>query len=79
MLREKMDRGFEEVKKDINEIKYDLNAVKEDLNVVKGEMRMGFKGMMAESAAADEKMDKKADKKDLLILKKRANKLEAAR
>ncbi len=93
MLRESMERGFKEVKKEISGIKNEMIIVKAEISNIKDEMsdmktemsdmktemRMGFKGMMAETLAIDEKMDKKADKKDLLVLEKRVAKLEPAR
>ena len=72
MLQESMERGFGEVKREISDIKTEMNDMKT-------EMRMGFKGMMAESVAIDKKMEKKADKKDLLILEKRVARLESVR
>jgi len=72
MLQESMERGFGEVKREISDIKTEMNDIKT-------EMRMGFKGMMAESVAIDKKMEKKADKKDLLILEKRVARLESVR
>ena len=90
MLQESMDRGFEEInikidtvknelETDIGAVKADVEAVKADVVSIKEEMRMGFRGMMAESIAIDKKMDQKANKKDLLILEKRVTKLETAR
>lgn len=93
MLRESMERGFKEVRKEISGIKNEMVIVKAEISNIKDEMsdmktemsdmktemRMGFKGMMAETLAIDEKMDKKADKKDLLVLEKRVVKMEAAR
>jgi len=90
MLQESMDRGFEEInikidtvknelEMDIGAVKADVEAVKADVVSIREEMRMGFRGMMAESIAIDKKMDQKANKKDLLILEKRVTKLETAR
>jgi pyridoxal biosynthesis lyase PdxS len=86
MLQESMERGFGEVKREIsnmktemNDIKTEMNDMKTEMNDMKTEMRMGFKGMMAESVAIDKKMEKKADKKDLLILEKRVARLESVR
>lgn len=94
MLRESMDRGFGEIRKEfkekindlridmkteMNDMKEEVNDMKEEVSDMKTEMRMGFKGMMAESIAIDKKMDQKANKKDLLILEKRVTKLETAR
>ena len=86
MLQESMERGFGEVKREIsdiktemNDIKTEMNDIKTEMNDMKTEMRMGFKGMMAESVAIDKKMEKKADKKDLLILEKRVARLESVR
>ncbi|HOI97102.1 MAG TPA: hypothetical protein PLA19_01200 [Candidatus Pacearchaeota archaeon] len=86
MLQESMERGFGEVKREIsniktemNDMKTEMNDMKTEMNDIKTEMRMGFKGMMAESVAIDKKMEKKADKKDLLILEKRVAKLESVR
>ena len=86
MLQESMERGFGEVKREISDIKTEMNDIKTEMNDMKTEMhdmktemRMGFKGMMAESVAIDKKMEKKADKKDLLILEKRVARLESVR
>jgi len=90
MLQESMDRGFEEInikidtvknelEMDIGAVKADVEAVKADVVSIREEMRMGFRGMMAESIAIDKKMDQKANKKDLLILEKRVTKMETAR
>jgi hypothetical protein len=86
MLQESMERGFGEVKREIsdiktemNDMKTEMNDIKTEMNDIKTEMRMGFKGMMAESVAIDKKMEKKADKKDLLILEKRVARLESVR
>ena len=86
MLQESMERGFGEVKREIsnmkaemNDMKTEMNDMKTEMNDMKTEMRMGFKGMMAESVAIDKKMEKKADKKDLLILEKRVARLESVR
>ncbi len=79
MLQESMERGFGEVKREISDIKTEMNDMKTEMNDIKTEMRMGFKGMMAESVAIDKKMEKKADKKDLLILEKRVARLESVR
>ena len=94
MLQESMERGFKEIRKEfkeeindvridmkmeINNVKAEISDMKTEMSDMKTEMRMGFKGMMAESVVIDRKMEKKADKKDLLILEKRVAKLESVR
>ena len=70
---------IDSLKQDLNSVKEDLNLVKEDLGSVKEEMRMGFKTLIAESVADEEKFVDKADKKDLVLLEKRVEKLETAK
>ena len=94
MLQESMERGFKEIRKEfkeeindvridmkmeINNVKAEISDMKTEMSDMKTEMRMGFKGMMAESVVIDRKMEKKAEKKDLLILEKRVAKLESVR
>jgi len=68
-----------DMKAEISEMKTEMSDMKTEMSDMKTEMRMGFKGMMAESVVIDRKMEKKADKKDLLILEKRVAKLESVR
>ena len=82
LLKQDIDSVKEDlnsVKEDLNSVKEDLVAVKEDLNSVKEEMRMGFKTLIAESVEDEEKFAAKADKKDLILLEKRVEKLETAK
>jgi gas vesicle protein len=68
-----------DMKAEISDMKTEMSDMKTEMSDMKTEMRMGFKGMMAESVVIDRKMEKKADKKDLLILEKRVAKLESVR
>ena len=68
-----------DMKAEISDMKTEMSDMKTEMSDMKTEMRMGFKGMMAESVVIDRKMEKKAEKKDLLILEKRVAKLESVR
>jgi gas vesicle protein len=68
-----------DMKTEMSDMKTEMSDMETEMSDMKTEMRMGFKGMMAESVVIDRKMEKKADKKDLLILEKRVAKLESVR
>jgi gas vesicle protein len=78
-VRIDMKMEINNVKAEISDMKTEISDMKTEMSDMKTEMRMGFKGMMAESVVIDRKMEKKADKKDLLILEKRVAKLESVR
>ena len=78
-VRIDMKMEINNVKAEISDMKAEISDMKTEMSDMKTEMRMGFKGMMAESVVIDRKMEKKADKKDLLILEKRVAKLESVR
>ncbi|HPO06358.1 MAG TPA: hypothetical protein PK429_00135, partial [Candidatus Pacearchaeota archaeon] len=74
-----MKAEISDMKTEMSDMKTEMSDMKTEMSDMKTEMRMGFKGMMAESVVIDRKMEKKADKKDLLILEKRVAKLESVR
>ncbi len=78
-VRIDMKMEINNVKAEISDMKAEISDMKTEMSDMKTEMRMGFKGMMAESVVIDRKMEKKAEKKDLLILEKRVAKLESVR
>jgi regulator of replication initiation timing len=78
-VRIDMKMEINNVKAEISDMKTEISDMKTEMSDMKTEMRMGFKGMMAESVVIDRKMEKKADKKDLLILEKRVARLESVR
>ncbi|GMX57850.1 MAG: hypothetical protein YFSK_1800 [Candidatus Yanofskyibacterium parasiticum] len=78
-VRIDMKMEINNVKAEISDMKTEISDMKTEMSDMKTEMRMGFKGMMAESVVIDRKMEKKAEKKDLLILEKRVAKLESVR
>ena len=74
-----MKAEISDMKTEMSDMKTEMSDMETEMSDMKTEMRMGFKGMMAESVVIDRKMEKKADKKDLLILEKRVAKLESVR
>ncbi|HNR80846.1 MAG TPA: hypothetical protein PKK37_00240 [Candidatus Pacearchaeota archaeon] len=74
-----MKAEISDMKTEMSDMKTEMSDMKTEMSDMKTEMRMGFKGMMAESVVIDRKMEKKAEKKDLLILEKRVAKLESVR
>jgi len=74
-----MKAEISDMKTEMSDMKTEMSDMETEMSDMKTEMRMGFKGMMAESVVIDRKMEKKAEKKDLLILEKRVAKLESVR
>jgi len=93
MLEEKMEAGFNElgermgsmeneigsVAGEVQSLKGEVQSVKEEVRSLKDEMHMGFKTVIAAIVKNEQEIDRRADKKDLILLDKRVAKLETAK